>query len=176
MTLADWQIQKLALEEDMIKGFDPERLNSYGYDLTLAGEFKIPDLMEQQVVDPFSPPPFREREEEEFLLLPPHSFVLGRSVEKMKMPRNVTGVCMGRSTYARAGIITNVTPLEAGWEGTVTIEISNTNIIPTLVRVGEGITQVLFFQGEFMPEKDYVQKGGRYQDQVGVTQGRPLHE
>ena len=172
MILTDQQIGELVAGKDMIDPFDPKRLNSFGYDLTLAGEFKIPDLMEQQLVDPFNPPPFRDREEEEYLLLPPHSFVLGRSVEKMKMPGNVTGVCMGRSTYARAGIITNVTPLEAGWVGTVTIEISNTNIIPTLVRVGEGITQVLFFKGERYPKKDYVQKGGRYQDQEGVTQGR----
>jgi len=88
------------------------------------------------------------------------------------MPSNVTGVCLGRSTYARSGVISHVTPLEAGWHGTVTIEISNTNHLPVKVWAYKGITQVLFLVGEEFPEKDYVAKGGRYQGQVEVTQGR----
>ena len=172
MILRDVDIRTFATE-GMILPFDPKRLNSYGYDLTLAEEFLIPrEDMENPVVDPFNPPEFEKRTASAFIIIPPNSFILGRSVERMKMPRDVTGICLGRSTYARAGVISHVTPLEAGWEGTVTIEISNTNRLPVKVRVGEGITQVLFFRGDLPPERDYVAKGGRYQGQIGVTQGR----
>ena len=90
------------------------------------------------------------------------------------MPDNVTGVCLGRSSYARCGVITNVTPLEAGWRGIVTIEISNTNILPAKVYSGKGIAQVLFFKGEMFPARTYSQKGGQYQDQTGITPTRGL--
>ena len=152
-----------------IEGLKEENLNSYGYDLTLGQNFKIP-LESDRAVDPFDPPPFRDHFAYDVVVIPPGSFVLGESEEYVRMPDNVIGVCLGRSTYARAGLITHVTPLEPGWHGKVTIEMSNSAPYPVIVRVGVGITQVLFYTSE-IPEKSYTAKGGRYDNQVGVTQG-----
>lgn len=175
--LPDHEILRLVNEKGLLSPFAFERLNPYGYDLTLAGDFLIPDLnSEHQVIDPFNPPAFQSHYVDSlampYIIIPPHHFVLGRSVEHVRMPRDVIGICLGRSTYARAGVLSHVTPLEAGWEGTVTIEISNTAPLPAKVHVHKGITQVVFLRGESQPERDYTQKGGRYQGQTGVTQGR----
>lgn len=173
MILADLEISRLVEFHQLLTPFNEKNLNSYGYDLTLADEFKVPELnTEQQVVDPFNPPPFAEILCKEYIIIPSRHFVLGRSVEQVKMPRDVTGICLGRSTYARAGVLVHVTPLEAGWEGTVTIEISNTNPLPVKVWVDRGITQVIFLKGRYPPKRSYVEKGGRYQGQTGVTQGK----
>lgn len=172
--LDDREIRRLATEEAMIHPYNSKSGNSYGYDLTLADEFLVPRLdTEQQVVDPFNPPEFSQVRCESFIIVPPGSFVLGRSVEWVKMPRDVMGICLGRSTYARAAVITNVTPLEPGWEGRVTMEITNSGRLPVKVHVGRGIVQVVFFRGERPPMLDYVQGGGRYHMQEGVQQGRP---
>jgi len=157
----------------LIVPFIKDHLNPTGYDLTLGSHFRVPIREgEEQVIDPFHPPEFAPIEAAESIIIPPHSFVLGSSVEYIRMPPDLVGICLGRSTYARAAIITNVTPLEPGWEGNVTIEISNTNPLPVRVFVGKGIIQVLFFKADEMPSKDYVAKGGRYNMQVGVQQGR----
>ena len=186
MPLTDWQIRALCdtrtvgqtyrLPNPLLDPFDRDHLNPYGYDLTLGSEFLVPALSSQeswQVIDPFNPPQFEQQYHDDMIVIPPHHFVLGRSVEYLHMPKDAMGICMGRSTMARVGLLTNVTPLEAGWEGVVTIEISNTNPLPVMVHVGKGIVQVVFFRGEQMPQKDYVQKGGRYQGQRSVTQGKP---
>ncbi len=174
MLLTDRQITSLALEHQMISPFDPLKLNSCGYDLTLGSDFKIPALdSEQYVVDPFNPPSFIDKVCLNFIIIPPNSFVIGASKEYLTMPPDILGVCLGRSTYARAGVISHVTPLEPGWKGNVTIEISNTNPLPVKVWVDKGITQVIFLRASEMPQKDYVAKGGRYQNQEGVNQGRP---
>jgi len=173
LILRDADIRDLVRTVDMLNPFTGACLNSYGYDLCLGKEFKIPKWSKEiSVVDPFEPPEFLSRVTEDFVLIPPGGFVLGHSKEYVRMPGNVTGICLGRSTYARAGVLVHVTPLEAGWEGVVTIEISNTGSLPVKVWVDRGITQVIFFRGEY-PLRDYVSKGGRYQGQTGVTQGRP---
>mgnify|MGYP001582756989 CR=1 FL=1 len=174
MILADYEIEKLAIEEGMISPFDRSKLNPFGYDLTLAEEFLMPHPQGSFILNPLD---IKGNEKMlrpaypltgEFLVIPVNSFALGRSVEKLIMPKNIVGICLGRSSYARCGIITNVTPLEAGWEGVVTIEIANLGPWPVMVYVNKGITQVQFHQGN-TPRKDYVAKGGRYQGQTGIT-------
>lgn len=154
-------------------------LSSYGYDVRLGNQFQVftPALDGVHLaVDPkeFHPAFMREIEVEDHaaLLIPPNSYALGHSVERFSMPEDVTGVCVGKSTYARCGVIVNVTPLEAGWQGYVTIEISNATSLPIKVYAGEGIMQVLFFQGEPC-RVSYASRAGKYQGQrAEVTNAR----
>lgn len=146
-------------------------LSSFGYDMRIAGEFRVftPNI-HNSVVDPKD---IDERamvgyEVDDHILIPPNSYVLGRSVEYFRMPPDVLGIVLGKSTYARSGIIVNVTPLEPGWEGHVTIEIGNGTPLPAKVYANEGIAQVLFFQGE-APSISYADKEGKYQHQRGIT-------
>jgi dCTP deaminase len=143
--------------------------SSYGYDIRCAPEFKIFTNIHSVVVDPKN---FDEKSfvdfEGESCIIPPNSFALARTVEKFCIPRNVLTVCLGKSTYARCGIIVNVTPFEPEWEGYVTLEFSNTTPLPAKIYAGEGCAQVLFFSGE-APSISYKDRGGKYQGQQGVT-------
>lgn len=149
-------------------------LSSYGYDVRIANEFKIFTNVNTTVVDPknFDANSFVEFQGE-ICTIPPNSFALGRSVEFIRMPRNVTGILLGKSTYARCGIVTNFTPLEAGWEGNITIEISNTTPLPARIYAGEGIAQILFFESDEECRVSYADRGagsgGKYQGQRGIT-------
>lgn len=148
-------------------------LSSYGYDIRLAREFKIFSNAHCAIVDPknFDPKAMVDVEVPAGgmpVLIPPNSFALARSFETFAMPRDVTGLCVGKSTYARCGIIVNITPLEAGWRGVLTIEISNTTPLPAKVYAGEGIAQVLFFRGEPCAVS-YADRKGKYQDQAGIV-------
>jgi dCTP deaminase len=147
-------------------------VSSYGYDMRVAPEFKIFTNVLSAVVDPkaFDPKSFVEFEGS-VCIVPPNSFALARSVEYFRIPRNVLTICVGKSTYARCGIITNVTPFEPEWEGFVTLEISNTTPLPAKVYANEGICQVLFFEADAddVCETSYRDKAGKYQGQVGVT-------
>lgn len=146
-------------------------LSSFGYDVRLGNNFRIFTNAYGAVIDPknFDDRAFVPAISHGEVLIPPNSFVLAESVERFKMPKDVLGVCLGKSTYARCGIVVNVTPLEPGWEGVVTIEISNTAPLPAKVYVGEGVMQVLFFRGESSPQRTYVDLGGKYQDQDGIV-------
>lgn len=146
-------------------------LSSFGYDMRVADEFQIftPSTGELTVVDPKRHDPksmtyFKGA----VCIIPPNSFALARSVEYFRMPRNVLGICLGKSTYARVGCITNFTPFEPGWDGYVTIEISNTTPLPMKVYANEGIAQVLFFEGA-PPDVSYADRKGKYQGQTGIT-------
>jgi dCTP deaminase len=179
---SDAWIRRMAVEHGMIEPFEPRLVregkisygvSSYGYDMRLAPEFLIFTNIWGAVVDPkqFDPRAL-VRYEGETCLIPPNSFVLGRSVEYFRIPRGVTCLCLGKSSYARCGIVTNVTPLEAGWEGHVTIEISNTTPLPARVYANEGICQVLFFEGDEPCETSYADRSGKYQRQTGITPPR----
>jgi dCTP deaminase len=184
---SDRWIRQQALEYGMIEPFvegqirQPDQqgvqvisygLSSYGYDMRVAPEFKIFTNVLSAVVDPkkFDSRSFVEFEGE-VCIVPPNSFALARSVEYFRIPRNVLTICVGKSTYARCGIITNVTPFEPEWEGHVTLEISNTTPLPAKVYANEGICQVLFFEADpdDVCEVSYADKAGKYQGQVGVT-------
>jgi dCTP deaminase len=147
-------------------------LSSYGYDMRVAPEFRIFTNVLSAVVDPkqFDSRSFVEFEGD-VCIVPPNSFALARSVEYFRIPRNVLTICVGKSTYARCGIITNVTPFEPEWEGYVTLEISNTTPLPAKIYANEGICQVLFFEADAddVCETSYKDKAGKYQGQVGVT-------
>ncbi len=145
-------------------------LSSYGYDARIAPEFKIFTNLESAVVDPksFSPQSFVDRTTD-VCIIPPNSFVLGRTIEYFRIPRDVLVICLGKSTYARCGIIVNVTPLEPEWEGHVTIEISNTTPLPAKIYANEGICQFLFFRGDLPCEVSYKDRAGKYMKQTGVT-------
>ena len=145
-------------------------LSSYGYDIRVADEYKVFTNVHGTVVDPkkFDDKAFVDIKAPE-CVVPPNSFALARSVEKFKIPREVLAVCLGKSTYARCGIIVNVTPFEPEWEGTVTLEISNTTPLPAKIYANEGIAQVLFFQSDEPCEMSYKDKKGKYQAQTGVT-------
>src|ERR1700682_920195 len=169
----------MATEKGMIKPFEERQvragaisygLSSYGYDLRIADEFKIFTNINSTLVDPKA---FDTRSFVDYqgpvCIVPPNSFALGRSVEYFKIPRNVLTICVGKSTYARCGIITNVTPFEPEWEGFVTLEISNTTPLPAKIYANERIHPVLFFKGEEEPEISYKDKKGKYQGQQGVT-------
>lgn len=176
----DCWIREQALKRGMISPFVEKLktdgvisfgLSSFGYDIRIASEFKIftPTTGTLTVIDPKA---IDEKAMVDYqgdvCIIPPNSFALGRSVEYFKMPFNILGVCLGKSTYARAGIITNFTPFEPGWEGFVTIEISNTTPLPAKIYANEGIAQVLFLEGE-MPEVTYASRKGKYQGQTGIT-------
>jgi dCTP deaminase len=178
----DRWIEQMCKERRMIEPFTKRRkrpgsisfgLSSYGYDLRIADEFKIFTNVNNSIVDPKA---FDARAFVDFIgsvcIIPPNSFALGRSVEYLRIPRNVMTVCLGKSTYARCGIITNVTPLEPEWEGHVTIEISNTTPLPAKIYAGEGIVQVLFFESDEPCRTSYKDKGGKYDKQRGVVPPR----
>ncbi|MDH3197354.1 MAG: dCTP deaminase [Candidatus Krumholzibacteria bacterium] len=145
-------------------------VSSYGYDIRIADEFKIFTNINSTVVDPknFDPKSFVDFKGD-VCIIPPNSFALGRSVEYFRIPRNVMTICVGKSTYARCGIITNVTPFEPEWEGHVTLEISNTTPLPARIYANEGIAQVLFFESDEDCLISYGDKKGKYQAQKGIT-------
>lgn len=179
---SDAWIRKMALEKRMIEPFEEVQvkggvisygLSSYGYDLRVADEFEIFTDINSTVVDPKAfDPKSMVSFKGDACIIPPNSFALGRSVEYFRIPRNVITVCVGKSTYARCGIITNVTPFEPEWEGYVTLEISNTTPLPAKVYAGEGIAQVLFFEGDEACEVSYADKSGKYQKQRKITAPR----
>ena len=148
-------------------------LSSYGYDLRVANEFKVFTNVYNAVVDPknFDPRSFVDIQAES-CLVPPNSFALARSVEYFRIPRDVVTLCVGKSTYARCGIIVNVTPFEPEWEGHVTLEISNTTPLPARIYAGEGLAQVLFLAASESCETSYRERGGKYQSQRGITTPR----
>ena len=150
-------------------------LSSYGYDIRVADEYKVFTNVHGTLVDPkrFDAKAFVDIKAPE-CVVPPNSFALARSVEKFKIPREVLAVCLGKSTYARCGIIVNVTPLEPGWEGYLTIEISNTTPLPAKIYSNEGIAQLVFFGGDRVCETSYSDRKGKYMDQVGVVLPRIL--
>ena len=143
--------------------------SSYGYDIRCSDEFKVFTNIHSTVVDPknFDPKCFVDFKQD-FCIIPPNSFALARTVEYFKIPDNVMTICLGKSTYARCGIIVNVTPFEPGFEGHITLEFSNTTPLPAKIYANEGCAQVLFFMGE-RPETTYGDRGGKYQKQTGVT-------
>jgi dCTP deaminase len=145
-------------------------LSSYGYDVRISDEFKIFTNINSTVVDPkeFDPKAFVDFKGD-VCIIPPNSFALGRSVEYFRIPRKVITICLGKSTYARCGIITNVTPFEPEWEGFVTMEISNTTPLPAKVYANEGIAQVLFFESDEECLVSYADRKGKYQAQRGIT-------
>ena len=169
MARANGMIEPFA-EKQVREGGISYGVSSYGYDMRVAGEFKIFTNALSAIVDPkaFDPKSFVEFEGD-VCIVPPNSFALARSVEYFRIPRNVLTICVGKSTYARCGIITNVTPFEPEWEGYVTLEISNTTPLPAKVYAHEGIAQVLFFEGDEPPLVSYADKKGKYQGQTGVT-------
>ena len=148
-------------------------VSSYGYDMRIADEFKIFTKKNNTIVDPKN---FDIKGLVDFkgnvCIVPPNSFVLGRSVEYFRIPRDVLVICLGKSTYARCGIVVNVTPLEPEWEGYVTIEISNTTPLPAKIYANEGIAQLIFMQGSEVCEISYADKAGKYQAQKGITPAR----
>ena len=175
-------IRKMAHEQKMIEPFVDSQVrsgvisygvSSYGYDIRVADEFKIFTNVFSAVVDPkhFDPRSFVDIKGE-YCDIPPNSFVLARTVEYFRIPRNVLAVCLGKSTYARCGIIVNTTPFEPGWRGYVTLELSNSTPLPARVYANEGIGQVLFFESDEQCEISYDEKKGKYLDQVGVVPPR----
>jgi dCTP deaminase len=149
-------------------------LSSYGYDIRVAPEFKVFTNVHNLIVDPknFDDRSFVDIDADE-CIIPPNSFALARTVEYFRIPRDVLVVCLGKSTYARCGIIVNVTPLEPTWEGYLTLEISNTTPLPAKIYANEGIAQLLFFEGDEEPAIAYADRKGKYMHQKGVTLPRP---
>ena len=158
------------LEKQSSEGIISYGLSSYGYDARLSDEFMIFTNVDNAIVDPknFSQNSFVERKTD-VCVIPPNSFVLCRTVEYFRIPKDVLVICLGKSTYARCGLIVNVTPLEPGWEGQVTLEISNTTPLPAKVYANEGIAQFLFYKGESPCEVTYADRAGKYMGQKGVT-------
>src|SRR6058998_886797 len=174
----DW-IRRMAQEHRMIEPFVENQvrggvisygLSSYGYDIRVANEFKVFTNINSTVVDPknFDARSFVDIRTD-ICIVPPNSFVLARTVEYFRIPRDVLTICVGKSTYARCGLIVNVTPFEPEWEGFVTLEISNTTPLPARVYANEGISQVLFFQSDEVCEVSYADKKGKYLKQLEVT-------
>ena len=145
-------------------------LSSYGYDIRVADEFKVFTNINNTVIDPkaFDPRSFVDIRAD-VCIVPPNSFALARTIEYFRIPRDILTICLGKSTYARCGIIVNVTPFEPEWEGFVTLEISNTTPLPAKIYANEGIAQVLFFQSDEVCERSYADKKGKYLKQTGVT-------
>jgi dCTP deaminase len=176
---SDAWIRRMALEHDMINPFAERQvregcisygLSSYGYDLRVSDEFKIFTNVNSTIVDP------KQFDERSFVtvrsgcaVIPPNSFALARSVEYFKIPRDVLTICVGKSTYARCGIIVNVTPFEPEWEGYVTLEISNTTPLPAKIYANEGLCQIVFFQSDEACEISYKDRKGKYQAQAGIV-------
>jgi dCTP deaminase len=176
---SDRWIRQMALEQKMIEPFEEKQVgegvisygvSSYGYDMRVAHSFRIFTNVNSAIVDPkqFDDRSFVEYEGD-VAIIPPNSFALATSVEYFRIPRKVMTICVGKSTYARCGIITNVTPFEPEWEGHVTLEISNTTPLPAKIYAGEGIAQVLFFESDEICEVSYGDRKGKYQKQTGVT-------
>jgi dCTP deaminase len=180
---SDKWIRRMAEEHEMISPFEPQMVrekegekivsygtSSYGYDIRCAPEFKVFTNINSTIVDPknFDPNSFVEFNDT-YCIIPPNSFALARTVEYFKIPRSVLTVCVGKSTYARCGIIVNVTPFEPEWEGYVTLEFSNTTPLPAKIYAGEGCAQVLFFESDEVCRTSYKDRNGKYQGQVGVT-------
>lgn len=176
---SDRWIRRMALEQEMINPFSERQVNhgvisyglsSYGYDLRVADEFKIFTNVNSTIVDPKS---FDERSfvtvSSNCAVIPPNSFALARSIEYFKIPRNVLTLCVGKSTYARCGIIVNVTPFEPEWEGFVTLEISNTTPLPAKIYANEGLCQIIFFESDEPCETSYKDRRGKYQAQKGIV-------
>ena len=177
--LSDHWIKKMAIEKEMIKPFVSEQkssinisygLSSYGSDARVSNEFKIFTDVDSVIVDPknFKKNSFVSRTGKE-CIIPPNSFALASTVEYFKIPKDVLVICLGKSTYARCGIIVNVTPLEPGWEGHVTLEFSNTTPLPAKIYANEGAAQFIFLKGNEDPEITYAQRNGKYMKQTGVT-------
>ncbi|CCB85782.1 MULTISPECIES: dCTP deaminase [Parachlamydia] len=183
----DHWIRKMAKEHGMIEPFTDQQvrntdngtkvvsfgLSSYGYDLRVSDEFKVFTNIHNTIVDPknFEDNAFVSLQTPE-CIIPPNSFALARSVEYFRIPRNVLTICIGKSTYARCGIIVNVTPFEPGWEGYVTLEISNTTPLPAKIYANQGLAQVLFFESEHPCEVSYADRNGKYMNQVGIVTPR----
>jgi dCTP deaminase len=181
---SDAWIRRMAQKERMIEPFSPTQvrasetgqsiisygISSYGYDLRVSNEFKVFTNVFNTMVDPkaFDPKSFVDIETE-ICIVPPNSFALARSVEYFRIPRDVITICLGKSTYARCGIIVNVTPLEPEWEGHVTLEISNTTPLPARIYANEGLAQVLFIGGDEICETSYADRAGKYMRQRGIT-------
>jgi len=176
---SDRWITKMAREHAMIEPFSERQVregvvsygvSSYGYDVRIADDFKIFTNINSTVIDPKN---FDSRSFVDFVgdvcVIPPNSFALARTVEYFRIPRDILVVCLGKSTYARCGIIVNVTPLEPEWEGIVTLEVSNTTPLPAKIYANEGIAQMLFFQSDEACEVSYADKKGKYQKQDGLT-------
>ena len=177
--LSDRWIKKMAIEKDMIKPFIDKQisnnnisygLSSFGYDARVSNEFKIFTDVDSAVVDPknFKQNSFVSRNGPE-CIIPPNSFALASTVEYFKIPKDILVICLGKSTYARCGIIVNVTPLEPGWEGHVTLELSNTTPLPAKIYANEGVAQFIFLKGNERPEVSYSDRKGKYMGQTGVT-------
>ena len=179
MIRPDTWITRMALEHKMIEPFVDGQvragsisygLSSYGYDLRVSSEFKIFTNINSMVVDPKH---FDERSfvafDGEVCVIPPNSFALARSVEYFRIPRNIITLCVGKSTYARCGIIVNVTPFEPEWEGFVTLEISNTTPLPAKIYANEGLCQIIFFESDEICETSYSDRKGKYQKQTGIV-------
>ena len=176
---SDSWIKRMALEHKIIEPFVDDQvrsgvvsygLSSYGYDIRVADEFKVFTNIYNTVVDPknFDPKSFVDIKAD-VCIIPPNSFALARTIEYFRIPRDILTICLGKSTYARCGIIVNVTPFEPEWEGHVTIEISNTTPLPAKIYANEGIAQVVFFQSDETCAVSYKDKKGKYQAQRGVT-------
>ena len=181
---SDRWIRRMAASHGMIEPFEPGQVreaggqqivsygtSSYGYDVRCAAEFKIFTNINSTIVDPknFDTRSLRRLRRADVCIIPPNSFALARTVEYFRIPRNVLTVCLGKSTYARCGIIVNVTPLEPEWEGHVTLEFSNTTPLPAKIYANEGVAQMLFFESDEVCETSYKDRGGKYQGQKGVT-------
>ena len=180
---SDNWIRRMAREHRLIEPFEPNQVrssergglisygtSSYGYDVRCAPEFKIFTNINSTIVDPkrFDEKSFVDMAGE-VCIIPPNSFALARTVEYFRIPRNVLTICLGKSTYARCGIIVNVTPLEPEWEGHVTLEFSNTTPLPAKIYANEGVAQMLFFESDEVCSTSYADRGGKYQGQKGVT-------
>ena len=162
-------------ESSLVRNVDDKKvisygLSSYGYDIRCADEFKIFTNVNNSIVDPKN---FTEDNFVDFkgdvCIIPPNSFVLARTVEYIKMPRDVIAICLGKSTYARCGVVANITPIEPEWEGHITLEFSNTTPLPAKIYANEGVAQLLFFQSNEMCQTSYADRGGKYQGQQGIT-------
>ncbi|MEQ1663043.1 MAG: dCTP deaminase [Thiobacillus sp.] len=180
---SDRWIRRMATDHGMIEPFEPGQVksvdgrpivsygtSSYGYDVRCASEFKLFTNLNSTIVDPkaFDPNSFVEVKGDS-CIIPPNSFALARTVEYFRIPRSVLTICLGKSTYARCGIIVNVTPLEPEWEGHVTLEFSNTTPLPARIYANEGVAQMLFLESDEVCETSYKDRGGKYQGQLGVT-------
>ncbi|MHB1947776.1 MAG: dCTP deaminase [Gammaproteobacteria bacterium] len=180
---SDKWIRRMAEQYGMIEPFEPQQVrhgaagklishgtSSYGYDVRCADEFKVFTNINSTIIDPknFCPTSFVDVNSD-VCIIPPNSFALARSVEYFRIPRNVLVICLGKSTYARCGIIVNVTPLEPEWEGHITLEFSNTTPLPAKIYANEGVAQLLFLESDEICEKSYKDRAGKYQGQKGVT-------
>ncbi len=182
MIKPDSWIRTMVEEHRMIEPFEGRQvsdgvvsygLSSYGYDARVADEFQIASGTADVPLDPKNPDPgiFRQVKEST-IVMPPNTFVLARSLEYFRIPRNVLGLCVGKSTYARSGVLINVTPLEPEWEGYVTISITNTTNRPVILHGNEGIMQVLFFESDRSPDISYRDRKGKYQAQKAITRSK----